>query len=39
MHGLIDFDFDFQFNKDIHRYNTRQKDNVHLVEAKRNWPG
>ena len=37
INGLIDLDFNFSLNKDIHNYNTKFKNNVHLGKVKRNW--
>ena len=37
INGLIDLEFNFSLNKDIHNYNTMFKNNVHLGKVKRNW--
>ena len=33
----IDFKFNFKFSSDIHSYNTRNKQNIHLERVKKNW--
>ena len=33
----VDFKFYFKFSFDIHSYNTRNKQNIHLERVKKNW--
>ena len=33
----IDFDFGFRPNSEFHKYDTRQKDNLHLPLIRKSW--
>ena len=37
LQGSIDFDFGFHPNSEFHKYNTRQKDNLHLPLIRKSW--
>ena len=37
LHNIIDFNFNFRQNNDIHHHNTRQSKNLHLSAPKTNW--
>jgi hypothetical protein len=37
LNNYIDFKFNFKFSSDIHSYNTRNKQNIHLERVKKNW--
>ena len=37
LHNIIDFNFNFRQNNDIHNHNTRQSKNLHLSAPKTNW--
>ena len=37
LNNNVDFKFNFQYSSDIHSYNTRSKQNLHLKHVKRNW--
>ena len=37
LHNLVNFDFNLKKNKDIHDYETRRRDNLHLPFARTNW--
>lgn len=37
INNLIDFDFELTRNSNIHNYNTRTSNNLHLPKAKTNW--
>ena len=37
LNQIVDFSLDLKHNTDIHSYNIRQRDNLHLPAAKTNW--
>ena len=37
LHNIIDFNFNFRQNNDIHHHNTCQSKNLHLSAPKTNW--
>ena len=37
LNNIVDFKLNFQYLSDIHSYNTRNKQNLHLDHDKRNW--
>ena len=37
LHNIIDFNFNFRQDNDIHHHNTRQSKNLHLSAPKTNW--
>lgn len=37
LNKLINFDFNFSKNTDVHSYNTRRRQDIHLPRARTNW--
>ena len=37
INNFIDSDFNFVFNKDVHNYNTRNRENIRIPRPKRRW--
>ena len=37
IYNLIDSDYNIVFNKDVHNYNTRNRDNIRIPRSKRRW--
>ena len=37
LNNNVNFKFDFKYSSDIHSYNTRNKQNLHLERVNKNW--